>query len=129
MKQLISMTDFVLEQDEKRVGMRDYCNLIVNYANFLKKPLELWMFAPCDENGNVLDEFVHIVEGGFSREYQEAKERCLFEGCVYDDVMQEIRSEKGIVLFHLPKKELFTVEMLVKYNLRLTATEIKQIGV
>jgi len=58
MKNLISMTDFVLEQerefDRARVGFNEFTNNVCNYAKFLKQPLELWMFVHCDEDGNVL---------------------------------------------------------------------------
>ena len=47
---LISMTAFVLE-DEKKTTWNSY-NLIVAYAKFLKQPLELWMFTPCELVGN-----------------------------------------------------------------------------
>jgi hypothetical protein len=55
---LISMTDFVLEQS-KRIMNVEITHLesheeIVNYARFLKQPLKLEMFIPCDEYGNVL---------------------------------------------------------------------------
>jgi len=49
MENLISMTDFVLSKKYTATGHE-------NYANFLKQPLELWMFIPCDEDGNVLEE-------------------------------------------------------------------------
>ena len=29
---------------------------IINYANFVSQKPELWMFVPCDEEGNVLEE-------------------------------------------------------------------------
>src|SRR3989304_5284437 len=79
---LISMTDFVLEQYEQCISStgRTY-----NYAMFLKQPLELWMFIPCDEDGNVLvndniteyDREMYFEE---EQKYQQEKERCLFEG-------------------------------------------------
>ena len=50
---LISMTDFVLQRDITDVKQRDS---IVKYANFLKQPLKLEIFVPCDEFGNVLEE-------------------------------------------------------------------------
>jgi len=115
---LISMTDFVLEQEintPKAVNfasfttIADYNKLaydrIISYANFLKQPLELWMFVPCDEDGNVLEEpkpenYFPIDKAGdkFTEEdkkgldayyspmmeFEQAKERCLFEGfCFY----------------------------------------------
>jgi hypothetical protein len=93
MKNLIGMTDFVLSQRIK--GINDNVRRFwacERYANFLKRPLELWMFVPCDEEGNVLvddNSFEccgRCVDGidecvSEQREkYQQAKERCLFEG-------------------------------------------------
>ena len=57
------MTDFVLEQNEKikkeKYGIESYYSTMqvsINYANFLKQPLNLGMFVPCDKIGNVLEE-------------------------------------------------------------------------
>ena len=118
MKNLISMTDFVLEQDEKRVGMRDYCNLIVNYANFLKKPLELWMFIPCDKDGNVLEEPDEFSSYYDDIKYQETKERCLFQD--HDLDLETINH-------HIKLGR--TVEYFASFEtLQLTKTTLKQIG-
>ena len=64
---LISMTDFVLEQSELKtknteleLGLLKSVQLIYNYANYLKQPLTLGMFVPCDEDGNVLEEPNHL---------------------------------------------------------------------
>lgn len=57
------MTDFVLEQEtrlESAVKSRSkefssqYLQRLFNYASFLKQPLKLEMFVPCDKKGNVL---------------------------------------------------------------------------
>jgi len=126
---LISMTDFIISETTKSDGNKYMlCNKFVNYANFLKQPLELWMFVPCDEDGNVLEEPVHYEtwlklhesEGstiGFDEhlKYQQAKERCLFDGF----------SEKD-ARFSLFANE--TIEYLTEYNLQLTKTAEKLIG-
>ena len=47
---LTSMTDYILEHP----ATFDYeflCSKHFDYAEFLKRPLELGMFVPCDENG------------------------------------------------------------------------------
>lgn len=92
---LISMTDYVLEQKDKVLNS-ELGIIAYNYAQFLKQPLELWMFVPCDENGNVLEEpkgekccggaVDHCGCNGFLQYdeesiycYQQAKERVLFE--------------------------------------------------
>lgn len=102
MKNLILMTDFVLEQEftievqslnNQWASRVSRYNKIMSYAKFLKQPLELWMFVPCDEDGNVLEEpknyvtwlGLHESKGstiGFTEheKYQQAKERCLFDG-------------------------------------------------
>ncbi len=60
------MTDFVLKQnytttlDISQIDFYDkelsILEKIRNYAKFLKQPLKLEMFVPCDENGNILEE-------------------------------------------------------------------------
>lgn len=94
------MTDFELKRSIKNISdltiLQTFkegakiTNEIFNYANFLKQPLEIWMFVPCDEEGNVLEE----PKGWLNEEcvindcctickceqYQQAKERVLFDG-------------------------------------------------
>jgi len=135
MKKLISMTDFVLSKKYTATGHE-------NYAHFLKQPLKLWMFVPCDEDGNVLEEPVHYetwlklheYEGsaiGFDEhlKYQQAKERCLFDG--FDIGAQPLerfvmhQDGFGLVMDDLKRQ---TIENLVKYNTQLTKTAEKLIG-
>ena len=56
MNKLISMTDFVLKTHDEISDSIDSESMMFNYANFLKRPLTLGMFVPCDEDGNVLQE-------------------------------------------------------------------------
>ena len=104
---LISMTDFVLEQtknfnavvyDDLETASINLIERIENYANFLNQPLKLEMFVPCNENGNVLEEpkrwkdylqypdsFDGNKEWDELYDYQQAKEKVLFEGFkIYD---------------------------------------------
>ncbi len=53
----------------------------------------------------------------YCKEYQEAKEHCLFEG--YDGTIEQLEN--------LIKLKI-TVENMVKYDLQLTPTAVKQIG-
>ncbi len=132
---LISMTDFVLEQDTNW----SYKNTIVSirdYANFLKQTLELWMFVPCDENGNVLEEPNEI--GGIIQypqemiDYQQAKERCLFEGweLVHNGKWgAEIAKDKATGYWQFNISQYKRVEYLLwDRQLQLTTTAIKQLG-
>ncbi len=153
MENLISMLDFVLEQKEGSTidtEQLDWLNQetykldrIRNYANFLKQKLELWMFVPCDLNGNVLEETncTYIIEKCTNSKcvkYQEAKERCLFEGFEYNKQTNQLNNKKGLYIhfgqrfceayFEGGTEYLEIIEDLVKYNLALTPTAQKQIG-
>ena len=88
---LISMTDFVLEQGKKPNNSdfrQRFVVKVLNYANFLKQPLTLGMFVPCDDDGNVL-EFKErhncINEIEFDQkllDFQDAKSKVIFEDFV-----------------------------------------------
>lgn len=155
---LISMADFVLGQTNKYQveGVSDYLEIsrviltrIRNYAEFLKRPLKLEMFVPCDEEGSVLEKPVKIqyfdptepvpeeIEQEFY-EYEKAKEKVLFEGFAVKtmEFHNHIKScstpigetkEKLHVFWYknekwLPSVGCTTVENLVRYGLILTET-------
>lgn len=127
---LISMTDFVLQRAKKSILPLNVIetfkeggkitNEIFNYANFLKQPLKLEMFVPCDEEGNVLEEPDKEFELSYwdcstkISKYQQAKEKVLFEGFRVSKAKLFINSEK-------------TIEDLIKYDLTLTPNATKQI--
>ena len=130
---LISMTDFVLEQNKLLKNAPDaydqYCKM-VNYANFLKQPLKLEMFVPVDEDGNVLEEPDYLDERFELKRmiYEEAKEKVLFEDF---EIKTNREGEKVIVGDYtcLKIKDLgnFTIEDLVKYvHIKLTESAIKK---
>ena len=110
---LVPMTDFVIEIDENKPKFKNFSsfseinqyeingyNKIRNYATFLKQPLKLEMFVPCDEDENVLGEpeiYSQWVRENFNdeleneerinqcKDYHQAKEKVLFEGFkIYD---------------------------------------------
>ena len=133
---LQSMTDFVLEIKVKSNKSSDFSFMmdyskIFNYAEFLIQPLQLGMFVPCDENGNVLDpsDVFKSCEKGFL--YGKAKERVLFKGFEY------IKTDHNFYIFN--KAELIrldqshfhgtvTIEYISAKNVELTESAIKQIG-
>ena len=154
---LKSMTDFVLEQRMTTEEVRSsnfydiqthiykYYDKVFNYANFLKQPLKLEMFVPCDENGNVLDpsDAFRSCEKGFV--YSKAKERVLFKGLVFEESQKEalknntqlsvsIYTENSFYITHRLNGKLHTwfdlktVEELIKCKIELSKTAIKQIG-
>jgi len=152
---LTATTDFVIKQRKIYEGdFEDLADLYYRYAKFLKQHLEKWMFVPCklvdgvwlilQEDGS--DREGYILDGCMFKEYQQAKERCLFEGFQYC-ASQKKGIELNIDLFispytedgriYLTKKktsgfhswfQLFTIEDLVQCDLQLTKTAIKQLG-
>ena len=140
---LQSMTDLITWVDEKRNGNGGHYDIIIRYKNFLKQPLKLGMFVPCDENGNVLDpsDVFKSCEKGFL--YGKAKERVLFKGfevkkSPYDktNTTEYIGWEPYNASIFLNLRgsgwkimdEYLTIEDLVKSKIELTETAIKQIG-
>jgi len=147
---LIKMTDFVLEQmkiyndacyDDDYIASQGLKVLIENYANFLKQPLELWMFVPCDEDGNVLKEpeWMHRYNNGASpfmnmdeirpcQEYKQAKEICLFEGFESVPLSNSVRKGNYIIDFNYTENS--NVESLLHHDIgfELTQTAIKQLS-
>ncbi len=84
----MTMIDYVLEQDKhKEVRYKQ----IVDYANFLKQPLTLGMFIPCDKDGNISvppqnkwqsneERWGTSVKTEYWKAYEKEKESVLFEG-------------------------------------------------
>lgn len=144
---LISMTDFVLSQTTpdwlELCEFEENSYKIYNYAKFLRQTLEFSMFIPCDKDGNVLEEpdcnlDINIQE---MKEYQQAKERCLF--CGFEIGSKDfdgrpykfIQNKDTYIGFLEPlanewKKvnDITKIEHLVTYKLPLTQTAIKIIG-
>jgi hypothetical protein len=96
----------------------------LKYAKFLKQPLELWMFVPCDENGNTLQEPTKYsnwtnfdysgTDIGFEdeklcREYQKAKEACIFEYNILsldelNDLITQGKTIEYLINYHYEQK-------------------------
>lgn len=108
---LISMTDFVLNKKASHTQ-------IVKYAKFLKQPLKLEMFVPCDEKNEPLDGFIHNINlTTMSEEWNKAKEKVLFEG---------IEEENNIIINRLKNGEKLIIDNLVKNVFDLTQNATKQ---
>lgn len=132
-----NFSDFGQIPDYKKIGY----DLIHNYAKFLSQPLRLSQFVPCDPNGIPLDQFIHIIDGEMSGDWNKAKSNVLFEGF-------EVKENKGIELtksiawkgvFHvfwfssenkdwMLSKSLKNIESLTKYGLTLTENAVKTIN-
>ena len=133
---LISMKDFVLEQDNKASLVGTY-DKIVRYAKLLKQPLTLGMFIPCDEKGNVLEnpkrKVLELSDGtcgyvtninAFDK-YLQAKERVLFEGFELKDGFIIMPDKQFLDTSRLKNK---TVENLINQHYILTESAIKKLG-
>ena len=141
---LIRMTDFVLNLDNEDLNEQKIQS-IFDYANFLKQPLKLEMFVPCDDDGNVLEYPDSIGVGNdfyYKRafdQYEQAKEKVLFEGfevkkntvkIAYNSWLEfhffnfsNGNKEVNIIDFSVEKTEMtrvYKIEDLVKYNLEIT---------
>lgn len=152
---LISMTDFVLGQWEKSnehpqeyIEDSNYLRQILSYANFLNQPLTLSMFVPTTSDRDLIEEPEHFKQWSISenlpqyseltnskcKEYQEAKERCLFSEIEYVEAKLKthsdiVRISKSLNTINYPKfwKD-FTVEDLIPYDLELTPTAQEQLS-
>lgn len=111
-RKLISMVDFVFKKDLEHDNDSEYdsftfMNDIVNHAKFKKEKPELGMFIFCDLEGNMLEEpkrykdyieYPDSFDGNKEEfeciEYQEAKDRVIFEGWE-----MESQTENAILLF------------------------------
>lgn len=157
---LILMTDFILQKGKKGIlplSITDVfkqgakrTNEIFIYAKFLKQPLKLEMFVPCDEDGNVFQlPKVCICTDSCSlcKKYQKEKEKVLFEGFEFFDKHENglnnmlgnygvfkhgddfgITHRKGIQ--HHTYFNIKTIEDLIriKQGISLTENAIKQLG-
>jgi len=119
---LISMTDFVLNETNRPTTLSDSFQKCVTYAKFLKQPLKLGMFVPCDEDGNVLVHPNYIKGKRTARVYndrmdiyQKAKERVLFKGIDLDTAK-----------FHCNRNDR-TIEYFTSFEVELTPSAIKNI--
>ena len=129
------MTDFVLEQSKRIMNVEithlESHNQIVNYANFLKQPLKLEMFVPCDDNGNVLE---GIIGNGMIhnysekvKQYEQAKDKVLFDGF---DIYSNGDLHNAFVTFESSRLEIMNVENLItdfQYSFYLTSNAIERI--
>ena len=126
------MTDFVLEQlneqNSRTKPMREVFNSLEKYAKFLKQPLKLEMFVPCNDNGNVLEEpkkenytqeeLENSVMGCDYLDYNKAKEKVLFE--------YKPQFDLGIIRHHISQGR--NIEYLANFgSMQLTKTALNAI--
>ena len=145
------MTDFVLQEEKKGMQNTDRplrFERILKYAKFLKQPLTLSMFVPCDYDGNVLEEPKYwnkkynddIPESELilCEEYRQAKERVIFEGFEgrYSESGYQVSNENILIVFYdagyiVTYKACFdykteTIESVIQFNLTITPNAVKK---
>lgn len=112
---LIPMTDFVnnVGNIENYPSHENALSWIYNYATFLKQPLKLEMFVPCDDEGNILeepkieeedvDEHTTQIFAQYQYDLDKSKEKVLFEGFkIYDYKLN--------VFFYLGRRKIFSYD-------------------
>lgn len=124
---LLSMIDFVLENAKQPYVEGTKYKDLVNYAKFLKQPLNLGMFVPCDEDGNILEKpsaesYIILETCEYSKEwidYKKAKEKVLFVFKPHFDI--------SVIKHHISQGR--NIEYLANFGeLELTESALKQIG-
>ena len=155
---LISMTSFVLENAKQPYVEGTKYKDLVNYAKFLKQPLKIEMFVPCNNEGSVLEHPIYTTNhsdecyckeceeetkrcSDLQGQYQKAKEKVLFEGfelirfiekenpCyVVSNGENEVTFHIGLYNFSKGVRFANTIEDLIHIQPILTESAIKQIG-
>lgn len=125
---LLSMTDFVLENAKQPYVEGTKYKDLVNYAKFLKQPLNIGMFVPCDEDGDVLEkpeDYENRLPNMMTEyndevyRYKQAKEKVLFVFKPHFDI--------SVIKHHISQGR--NIEYLANFGeLELTESAIKQIG-
>lgn len=149
------MTDFVLKSETKGMEAQSIVHQhsertrryyeILKYAKLLKTPLNIGMFIPCDEEGNIIEDrpepkalskgvFNYTAQNIWDEKYNKAKDKVLFKGFEVNELgAVYIITDKNIrfVVTNVFNKGLmppWNVEYLTKYNLKLTNTALRQLG-
>ena len=98
---LISMTDFVLSKElildnDNYKESDNAIDSIFKYANFLKQPLTLGMFVPCNYDGNFLtkppireeDYEDDLIDAVIDKRYEIAQSKVLFSGFTLIEIVE-----------------------------------------
>ncbi|MNX23728.1 hypothetical protein D3C86_537330 [compost metagenome] len=139
MEKLISMVEFTIQQNmnfanKEIISIDKLQTIILKYAIFLKQPLTLGFFVPCDLEVNVIKEYDWVAPDGikwedYEKELLEAKDRVLFKG--FESIGENLftaRVANGINSYLIRDIETgMIVEDLVKDGLELTESAKKQI--
>ena len=140
---LIPMTDFVnnIGNMENYPSHENALSWIYNYATFLRQPLKLEMFVPCDEDGNIWQypptkeewewaqkDSAHGEQSFKQKEYyyEKAKEKILFELKMDSDYNFGISDYKFICNYYV-NLENWLKGKDVLYKIKLSQTALDSI--
>ena len=136
--------NILMTQGETLDELNNFVDVVTNYAHFLKKPLKLGYFIPCDENDVPLEEPKHYdlwkKHGSFTQygesivykcnKFYESKQRVLFEGFEYDGLYIEYKINNLNRFFKDELRKGTIEDLLVQIDdkIKLTETAKKEIG-
>jgi hypothetical protein len=114
---LISMTNFVLDQNKKFEPSIAILKLdkLVKYAHFLNQPVELGMFVPCGKNGAILD---------YSDRFKSCEKGALY-GKALEKVLFKTEIDISTAKFHVSQNR--RIEYFTTFEIELTETAVKYI--
>lgn len=125
---LISTTDFVLKQQKAESNVNDSfkktLSNIYNYAEFLRKPLKIEMFAQIDSQGRVIESIA-------AEEWEDSKRKVIFKGFKFvkqlndDNGFKSYRLLKDGDIFYLSLRFYKTIEDLIIRDIELVDSFIK----
>ena len=122
--------------------MREVFNSLEKYAKFLKQPLKLEMFVPCDDEGIVLeepkieeeyvDEHTTQIFAQYQYDLDKAKENVLFDGFELKEIGSICAPNKLVIgefdEFEKSVKFYYSMEKLAEYKVfQLSQTALNTI--
>lgn len=126
-----------------------YYDKVYAYAQFLKQPLTLGMFVPTDEEGRIweapkgccsgrecgcMGQPVNYYSQKDIDKYYELEERVLFKGCEIKKIQRSHKFDIDYHVVYFNSKQIWIswtnreIEDFVIFDLQLTASALKQIG-
>ena len=90
---LNKLSDYVLEKqmkfDSGFINVTEFADSVISFTEFITQSLNLWMFVPCNQNGELMKEpydtgmwskWTGKERSEYCDSYEQAKERILFKG-------------------------------------------------
>jgi hypothetical protein len=116
---LMSVADFVLLKEkvfdndlDERSSANNFIVDVLRYVEFVKQPIDKWMFVPTDKTGKVLEP---SDEG-----YNKAMKKCLFYGFSYheydwNDEKRFMVRDSGVKIYDIDLVSLTIENLITRY--------------